>query len=108
MGQKKNMCDFPHILAKTMRHVAFRHLMSLKHGSDSPETSHDPAYECTTVEGREPLLEPCSQANESLLLMLRADCSLFALKPAHSSRLLPQLPHRSPLICSRSSPLMEG
>src|SRR5712691_1593251 len=27
--------------------------------------------------------------DESLLLMLRADCSLFALKPARSSRLLP-------------------
>jgi hypothetical protein len=27
--------------------------------------------------------------DESLLLMLRADCSLFALKPAYSSRFLP-------------------
>src|SRR5712692_9247775 len=72
MGQKKNMCDFPHILAKTMRHVVFHHLMSLKHGSDSPETSHDPAYECTTVEGREPRMSPCSQA-------MNPFCSCFAL-----------------------------
>src|SRR5258708_14557330 len=58
-----------------------RHLMSLKHGSDSPETSHDPAYECTIVEGREPLLEACSQA-------MNPFCSCFA-PIALSSRLLP-------------------
>ena len=78
--------DFQQLLqvaGRKIRDVAFRRLMSLKHGSDSPETSLDPANEWTNVEGREPLLEPCSQA-------MNPFCSCFTLI-AHSSRLLPVL-----------------
>jgi hypothetical protein len=51
----------------------------------------DQGCEFTSIEECEPLLEPCFQAVIVVLLTLCADCSLFTLKPAHSSPYLPVL-----------------